>query len=146
MNLVVYADESGTHDLSARQPGSRVAVLAGYAGFADDWVKFCGEWQTTLNNHQVPVFHFSEYADKRKCSTDTNSPYFGWDGKRRHDFLFELASIAGNRVRFPFAASFHLADFHATPEIKFQLRNLGLTDIQINGPHLVYSALFYDFF
>ena len=146
VNIVVYADESGTHDLSSKQDGSKVAVLAGYAGMADDWVNFCGAWQTVLNDYRVKVFHFSEFVDKINRSKDTNWPYYGWSKEKRHDFLFKLASIAGSRARFPFAASFHLADYHAHPDAKIKLNEMGLTDQQINGPHLVYLGLFADFY
>jgi hypothetical protein len=146
MNIVVYVDESGTHDLSSKQPGAKVAVLAGYAGFEDDWVNFCGRWQTVLNKYKVPVFHFSEYADKRNSSGKPSWPYFGWCREKRHDFLFELASVAGSRARFPFASAFHLADYHENPEIKNKLMEMGLNNEQINGPHLVYLGLFADLF
>jgi hypothetical protein len=144
--IVVYADESGTHDLSARQPGANVAVLGGYAGFAEDWETFEAEWRAALSQYRVPFFHFCEFSNKKKCAKDTKSPYFGWDGPRRHEFLFTMAKIAGNRVRFPCAGSFLLAHFHSDKRIKIALRNMGLNDVQINGPHLVYFSLFHEFF
>jgi hypothetical protein len=78
VNIIVYADESGTHDLSSKQDGSKVAVLAGYAGLADDWINFCGRWQIVLNEYKVSEFHFSEFADQINSSKDPSWPYFGW--------------------------------------------------------------------
>jgi hypothetical protein len=146
VNIVIYADDSGTHSLIAKEKGSNIAVLAGYAGFADDWVNFCGRWQTTLNEYKVKIFHFSEFADKKNKSKDSKWPYFGWPDEKRHEFLFKLASIAGSRARFPVAASFHLADYHADPNIKAELKAKGLNNEQINGAHLVYSGLFADIY
>jgi hypothetical protein len=34
VQIVVYADESGTHDKTGMLPGSEVAVMAGYAAKA----------------------------------------------------------------------------------------------------------------
>ena len=146
MNIVVYADESGTHSLSSKESGAKVAVLAGYAGFADDWVNFCGRWQTVLNEYKVSKFHFSQFSDQINSSKDPDWPYYRWPKDKRHEFLFKLASIAGSRARFPFAASFHLADYHAHPDAKIRLKEMGLRDEQIDGPHLVYLGLFADFF
>lgn len=153
MNLIVYADESGTHDFSATQPGSRVALLAGYAGFADDRIKFSAEWQAALNKYEIEVFHFSEYADKRNSASDPTWPYYGWDEKCRKDYLLELATIAGNRVRFPFSPSLELVKYN-NPGIKREIRDLLLShgcsaesvDETVNGPYIPYCALFHDFF
>lgn len=146
VKITVYADESGTHDLSAKQQGSEIAIIAGYAGYCADWATFCAEWQAVLGVYGVSCFHFSEYADKKRRSKDKHSPYFGWDDKRLHDFLFELAAIAGNRVRFPFSPSFILARFNNDPAVKRALKSLGLSETQINGPHLVYVTCFHEFY
>jgi hypothetical protein len=121
-------------------------TIAGYAGFPDDWIAFRDDWQITLNKYAARYFHFSEYANKHVCSKDKSSPYFQWDHKRRHDFLFELARIAGNRVRFPFGSSFSLVTYHNDKSIKPRLREIGLTDQQINGPNIIYMGCFHEFF
>ena len=130
----------------AKEKGSSVAVVAGYAGFDDDWVNFCGRWQTTLNEYKVKIFHFSEFADKKNKAKDPKWPYYGWPDEKRHEFLFKLASIAGSRSRFPVAAAFQLAHFHSDQSIKGKLKEMGLRDEQINGPHLVYLGLFADIY
>ena len=48
MKVIVYADESGTHDKAGMEPGSEVAVTAGYAGKVDGWIKFCKDWQAVF--------------------------------------------------------------------------------------------------
>src|SRR3984957_653149 len=77
VNISVYADESGTHALSGKGDGAHIAVLGGYAGMDSDWVNFCGRWQTTLNDYKVPIFHFSEYADKINSPKRRDWPYKG---------------------------------------------------------------------
>jgi hypothetical protein len=146
VNIIVYVDESGTHDFSSTEIGAKVAVLAGYGGFADDWVKFCGAWQTTLNQYGIKKFHFSQFSDKRNSADDINWPYYGWSEDDRHDFLFKLASIAGSRARIPFAAAFRLAHFQSDPDIKDKLREMGLTDAQINGPNIINLSIFAECF
>jgi hypothetical protein len=147
VNITVYADESGTHDLTkAAQPGSQIVVIGGYAGFDEGWLKFCNEWQTALNKYDVRYFHFSEYANKHVCSEDNKSPYFGWAKEKWHNFLFELARIAGNRVRFPFGSSFSLVKYKTDPDIKSGLRRVGLTEGQINSPNIIYMGCFHEFF
>jgi hypothetical protein len=135
VNIVIYADESGTHNLAAKERGSKVAILAGYAGFADDWVNFCGRWQTTLNDYKIRIFHFSEFADKINGTKNPEWPYKGWSNEKRHDFLYKLASIAGSRARFPFGAAFLLENYHANSTIKITLKEMGLRDEQISDQY-----------
>src|SRR5580692_12391927 len=91
VNIVVYGDESTTHDLSSKEIGA--AVLAGYGGFANDWANFCGGWQETLNDYlphvevRKRIFHFSQFADKKNSSNDPKWPYYRWSEGKRDDFL-----------------------------------------------------------
>jgi len=108
VEIIVYADESGTHDKSGMLPGSEVAVMAGYAAKADSWIKFCRDWASVLAQHSAPYFHFSEFAsasavvrEKRELTTRyRHNPYFGWDLDRLDAFLLDLARVAsaGNKV------------------------------------------------
>jgi len=126
VNILVYGDESTTHDLSSKEIGA--AVLAGYGGFADDWVSFCGKWQKTLNDYlghvevRKRIFHFFEFSDKKNSSDDPEWPYYGWSEGKRDDFLYKLASIAGSRTRIPFASAFRLAYFNTDSGIKDKLK------------------------
>lgn len=150
VNVVVYGDESTIHDLSSKEIGA--AVLAGYGGFADDWYSFYGRWQKILNDYlghvevRKRIFHFSQFSDKKNRSKDPTWPYYGWSDGKRDDFLYELASVAGNRVRIPFASGFRLAYFNKDSDIKAKLKEIGLTDAQINGSNIKYISLFAEFF
>jgi len=147
VNIVAYGHDSGTQDIDhATQPGSQIAVLAGYFGLAADWIAFQEEWQCVLNKYEVPYFHSSDYASKDLCARQ-GSFYFGWTPNQRERFLYELASKApGNRVRFPFAASFNVAQYVPDQQTKSALRKLGLTDKQINARYPTYQGLFHEFF
>lgn len=137
VNIVVYGDESTTHDLSSKEIGA--AVLAGYGGFANDWPSFCGGWQKTLNEYlghvevRKRIFHFSEFADKKNSSNDAKWPYHGWSEGKRDDFFYKLARVAGSRVRIPFAAAFRLAQFNTNSDIKDKLKEMGLSRSSIMG-------------
>jgi len=104
VNLVAYADESGTHDPTGKRPGSREAVVGGCVASIEEWTKFCGDWQAALDKYQAPYFHFSDWATasaivrgkRQKYPEFEKNPYRGWELKRLDDFLIELAKIAGS--------------------------------------------------
>lgn len=109
MKIIVYADESGTHDQTGTQPGSEVAVIAGYVAKVDSWIKFCKDWGAVLKKHNAPYFHFREFAEassvvrgKREASSQfKNNPYFGWEIDRLDNFLFDLAEVAAAGSKVP---------------------------------------------
>lgn len=111
MKLVVYADESGTHDKTGIEQGSQVAVFGGYAAKVESWVKFCKDWGSVLKKHDAPYFHFCEFAEasavargKRAATLQhKNNPYFGWKIDQLDDFLFELARVAAAGSKVPVA-------------------------------------------
>jgi hypothetical protein len=77
MKLVVYADESGTHDNTGTQQGSREAILAGIVAPSEEWRTFCRAWQSALNKYSAPYFNFREWSaasavarNKRKATRD----------------------------------------------------------------------------
>ncbi len=102
MKVIVYADESGTHDKAGRLPGSEVAVIAGYAGKVDGWIKFCKDWQAILKKYSAPYFHFREFADASAVARDIRpatsqhkkNPYYGWTHESLDNFFRDLAKIA----------------------------------------------------
>src|SRR6266404_6314054 len=61
VHLVVYADESGTHDKTGKEPGAREATIAGIAALREDWIPFCAQWAKVLKVYRVPYFHYSEW-------------------------------------------------------------------------------------
>jgi len=109
--LEAYADETGTHDDTGRQPGSEVAGVCGYIAWADDWQKFCGEWQQVLASHGVRRFHFAEFADVTNGPRKPDWPYRGWSNEKRDSFLNTLAIIAGKRIQRGIAALVSVRDY-----------------------------------
>jgi hypothetical protein len=108
VNLIAYADDSGTHDETGRQTGSEAPVFGGYIGDIKDWKLFCWRWQAVLDRYKVPYFHYREFAN-RHSADKPNSPYHGWSDLRRDTFLFELAAIAGAQI--PVGGLFNLKDY-----------------------------------
>lgn len=92
MALVVFADETGTHDPAGTQPGSEVACVAGYLSWIDDWIKFCDLWKKTLEEYKVEVFHMSDFA--RDDGNDPSTPYYQWNQERKDEFIHKLIAIA----------------------------------------------------
>jgi hypothetical protein len=121
VSIVVYADDSGTHDRTGKQPGSRVAIAAGFAAPIDEWVKFRKDWQAVLTKYDAPYFHFKEWAvasaivrKKRPTFREflKTNPYAGWKLKKLDDFLYALAAIAGDGNKIPIVGNFHVARHH----------------------------------
>jgi hypothetical protein len=110
VNLVVYADESGTHDRMAKQPGSEAAVFGGYIGdVTEDWILFNWEWQSVLEKYKIKHFHCREFFSLKGSEHNPESPYYKWGELKRDTFLFELAAAAGDQ--YPVGAMFNLKDY-----------------------------------
>src|SRR3989339_389646 len=98
VNLVCFADESGTHDTLGLQPGSQVAAVVGYLSWDTKWAIFCGQWQEVLRRYCVPDFHYSEFMNEENGPKDPNWPYHDWPREKRNKFIRELISIARNNT------------------------------------------------
>lgn len=90
--LIVFADESGTHDKTGQQTGSEAAGVAGYIGFASDWEKFCVEWQAALDKHGIPWLHAKELP-------------------KDDPLLYEFAPIARRGTLFGVASMLSVRDY-----------------------------------
>lgn len=90
MQLVLYADESGTHGHSnkGREPAP---CICGFIASADYWPKFCEDWKLVLSKHRAPYFHFREFtAELRK---KPKSLFFGWSNERVDNLMYDLGFI-----------------------------------------------------
>lgn len=107
VNLVLYVDESGTHDQTGQQRQSQVATVAGDIAKPESWVKFQKDWAKFLGNYRVSVFHFTDLkvvqrrAEEGNPVSDPKNPYLGWDADKCKSFLMEGASIAASGNRIP---------------------------------------------
>ena len=90
MPVIVFADETGTHDPTGKKPGSEMVGIAGYVGWADDWAKFCDEWKAVLDKFQIPFFHMSDFANLKHGPKDPKWPYRHLSSEQRDSLLFEL--------------------------------------------------------
>jgi hypothetical protein len=103
-NLVIYADESGTHE------GSEHSYLAGWIADELFWIGFTERWQAVLNKHKVECFHFTEWA---KACYVRNHPEIdhSHDPKRlKHLSSFALASFFKE-----------LSDLLVSPHLEFEI-------------------------
>jgi len=98
VTLTVYADESGTHDPTGNLRGSEAPVFGGFMDTFDRWQIFRTHWESVLDKYKVPYFHYREFAPVLKTRNDPKSPYYGWDDRKRDEFIFELAAVAGHQV------------------------------------------------
>jgi hypothetical protein len=103
VNLVIYADESGTHHPKGEQPKSEVPVIAGYMGWRSNWKQFCHDWKAVLDRHSVPFFHAKEFERRQE-------PYQSWSDDRAERFKYALAEIAGRNT--PVGGSYHIKEHY----------------------------------
>ena len=105
MKLIVYADDSDTHDTTGAMAGAKVATIAGMVAPREEWATFCKRWQAALNKYSAPYFHFCEWSAassvvrKKRNPTSTfkkSNPYREWDQATPDKFVVELATIAGS--------------------------------------------------
>lgn len=110
VSLIAYADESGTHDATGKQCGSKALVVAGWVAWQDDWEEFCGEWQEVLNCYGVPSLHMRELNDLLR-RTDSKCPYYGWPQDKVDKFIGELIPIVRDKVQFGIAGLLSVQDY-----------------------------------
>ena len=104
VQIVAYADESGTHDPTGVLKGSREAAIGGIIAPVEEWVQFCRAWQRVLNKYKTDYFHFNEWVTasrvacgSRKPPSDfKKNPFKNLDTKALDGLLMELAEIAGS--------------------------------------------------
>jgi hypothetical protein len=106
VNLVAYADESGTHDPTGALLGAEAVAITGLISTKEDWLSFDIKWRGVLIKYDAKYFHFREFhyawlvaTKKREPSSDFNrNPYKNWGENDLNEFIFELAPIAMTRL------------------------------------------------
>jgi hypothetical protein len=142
--VIVYADESGTHDRSGTQPGSEYPTIAGFAAVPNVWNSFCVNWNAVLKSYHAPYFHAREFRqaksaiENKKAITKEleKNPYINWDLNKLDDFLVTLAKVAGGGNKVPIAGVIRTRVFH---EIKEQLKKSNPDQIQWGDDPYKYS-------
>lgn len=104
VKIVIYADESGTHDPTGKQIASDVPVVGGYMAPRNKWPQFCDDWKAVLDKHKVSYFHYSEWRDalsavqQKRPPKKKNNPYSRLHEYQLYELLYDLAEIAGRQV------------------------------------------------
>jgi hypothetical protein len=94
MGVVMYADESGTHDATGRAQGAEVATVAGFLSRSEHWERFTQKWVEVLDEYRVPAFHMSEFVDEKRGPKKPDWPYKGWARGKRDKFISSLVTVA----------------------------------------------------
>ena len=101
VHVMIYADESGTHDKSGGQPSSQFAIVGGVMALNSDWTKFIPQWQRILNRHGADYFHYTEWAYAKRVankeatansSVPKKGPYCNWAALKLDEFIIDLAA------------------------------------------------------
>ncbi len=103
-NLVIYADESGTHE------GSEHSYLAGWIADENFWTGFIERWQAVLIKYKVECFHFTEWA---KACYVRNHP----EKEHSHDPK-RLKHLSSSELDGFFK---ELSDLLVAPELEFEI-------------------------
>jgi hypothetical protein len=106
MNIVVYVDESGTHDSTGKLPGSGAVTISGLVATKEDWTAFDVRWRKVLKKYKACHFHFREQfaawrviaLGKEPDSGFKKNPYKKWSKTKLHDFVIELAPLAASKL------------------------------------------------
>lgn len=88
MTLIVYADETGTHD------DADVVALSGLIESREYWKAFNRKWKAVLDNYDAEYFHYREF--RKNANTRPGDPYYGWPDEKRRHFMFRLATLVGD--------------------------------------------------
>jgi hypothetical protein len=109
VDLLAYADESGTH----RKPAPRFCVVLGWIGSPRQWQIFDKEWNSVLDDHEVPDFHSSQFFRRRNKQESKSNPYRGWSSERATGFIDALTDTLKKRRIYPIGRAADVPDFMA---------------------------------
>jgi hypothetical protein len=97
VNVLAYADESGTH------ADSEAVTVAAFLAPAASWGALAYEWMTALDEWGLDQFHMSGFENRR--------PDFDWPDAVRRARLSRLLAIIQRHVTGSVGVSFLRADF-----------------------------------
>ena len=121
--IVVYADESGTHDSVGNQTGSQFPVIAGFAARKSVWRAFCSDWGRVLRLYGATYFHSRELRMAREAFVhQTKKPskelqkniYYsqGWNLHKIESFRRSLAKVAADGDKIPIVGNVIIPAFN----------------------------------
>jgi hypothetical protein len=107
VNLVAYADESGTHDPTGGLIGANAVAISGLVALKEEWGLFDLKWRAILKKfHDVKYFHAREHHSAWLVVTGRsmpnsgfkNNPYKNWSNQELNDFIMALAPLAASNL------------------------------------------------
>lgn len=123
--IVIYADESGTHDHRGEKKGAQFPIIAGFAATKETWDGFHCEWEKILNEFGVNYFHARELEGARLAivenRNESNSkqlkknPYYKakWDLVKIEAFRKALTQVATSGDKIPVCGGVDIEKFNA---------------------------------
>lgn len=109
--IVIYADESGTHDPTGEKDGSAYPIIAGFAATIAVWDSFISEWEHVLKQYDVGYFHGRELREAQMAKLHNKpatkellkNPYFkaAWSLQRIEQFRKKLTKVAAKKGKVP---------------------------------------------
>ena len=109
--MEVYLDESGIHD------GSKLCVLAGYAGGARKLRNLEDRWCVLLRKFGIPEnvgFHAKTFF-RRKITGEYSHRYSGWNEQKASDFIIEAVQAINATELRAVGAAVEVAYFNSLP-------------------------------
>ncbi len=121
--IVVYADESGTHDPFGLQDGSQYPIIGGFAARKSTWDKFSIAWKAILKKYDdVPYFHGRElraaqmaiFHNRKETKELLKNPYYSrkWGLHKIESFRKALTKVAASGNKIPIAGGVNLNAFN----------------------------------
>ena len=113
VNLISYADESGTHDPTGTHHGSEVAIVVGWVADKAIWDdQFEPQWRSALERYEIKVpFRMSEFMDRINGPNNPDWPYHGWSDEKRNAFMMELIPIVRDTAWFAVGGAVNVKDY-----------------------------------
>jgi Protein of unknown function (DUF3800) len=122
--IVVYADESGTHDATGKETGSKTPLIAGFAAKKAVWDGFLIDWMAVLKSYDdVPYFHGRELRAAREAIVQNkqeskellSNPYYQrkWNLKTIESFRVALTRVASKGGKISVIGGVNLGIFNS---------------------------------
>ena len=105
MDLIAYADESGTHG------NAKYCIVSGYLATPRKWGLFEADWRAILRDYQITDFHSKDFFGRQK--TQGRGQFDRWPEKRANELISELTQVIHKRNLNPIGGAVEVAAFNS---------------------------------
>ena len=103
--LLVYADESGTHN------GAVYCLVSGFIGSPRQWKKLDKEWGSVLRDFGISSFHSIDFFGRRNKRGSARNPYRNWPDDKAMKFVNGLTDTIKQRQLYPIGCAIDVGAF-----------------------------------